>query len=310
MALGCQGPSSGPADTSRPNAGAPSGGTRGGGDWQKVRHWLYQLQNLDVDRVAASQFDLVVTDYSSDGSDDERLSPAQVGRLQASPQGRRLVLAYMSIGEAEDYRSYWQRDWRPGSPSWLHPVNPQWKGNYPVEYWQPAWKSIIFGSPGAYLDKIIDAGFDGVYLDVIEAYEVFENQRPSARQDMAQFVREIATYARETRGKRDFGVFPQNGEPLADVPGYIDVVSGIGREDLYYGNPDDNRASPARFTAEAEGYLDRYVKAGKLVLSVDYTQRPEQVADGYKRAQARGYVHYATVRGLDRMVINDGFDPR
>ncbi len=86
-------------------------------------------------------------------------------------------------------------------------------------------------------------------------------------------------------------------------------MTGIGREDLYYGNPRDSQPSPPAFTAEVERYLDRYVAAGKLVLTVDYTQRPEQVADGYRRGRQRGYVPYATVRDLDKMVINRGFDP-
>jgi cysteinyl-tRNA synthetase len=276
---------------------------------RSVQHWLYQLQNLDVGRASASGFDLIVTDYSADGSDARRFTPEQVARMQAGrPQGR-LVLAYMSIGEAEDYRFYWRQDWRPGNPAWLLPVNPEWSGNYPVEYWQPEWKRILYGSPEAYLDKIIDAGYDGVYLDIIDAYEHFEASRPSARREMVELVSEIASYARETRGKSQFGVFPQNGEALADEPGYLDTITGIGREDIYYGNPTEGQASPGGFTAELERHLDRYVAAGKLVLTVDYTRRPEQIADAYQRARQRGYVPYVTVRDLNRMTINRGYDP-
>lgn len=80
----------------------------------------------------------------------------------------------MSIGEAEDYRYYWDESWTVGSPSWLKEENPEWEGNYKVEYWDTNWQAIILGSENAYLDKIIDAGFDGVYLDIIEAFEYFE----------------------------------------------------------------------------------------------------------------------------------------
>lgn len=298
-------PAPSPSATVGGAASSPTGATR----WQAVRHWLYQLQNLDLDRAAASGFDLIVTDYSADGSEQRRYTREQIARLRAGPRGPRLVIAYLSIGEAEDYRYYWQPTWRPGRPDWLHPVNPQWRGNYPVEYWRPEWKRLLYGSPNAYLDKIIDAGFDGAYLDLIEAYELFESARPTARQEMVQLVQEIADYARTTRGKTDFGIIPQNGEPLIDLPGYLDVITGIAREDLYYGYSRDNAPSPPEFTARVESYLDRYVAAGKLVLTVDYTQRPEQVADAYRRARARGYVPYATVRGLDRMVINRGYDP-
>lgn len=35
---------------------------------------------------------------------------------------------------------------------------------------------IIYGNNNSYVKKILDAGFDGVYLDIIDAFEYFENQ--------------------------------------------------------------------------------------------------------------------------------------
>ena len=42
-------------------------------------------------------------------------------------------------------------------------------------YWTKSWRDILFGSKDSYLDKILNAGFDGVYLDVVDAYEYFED---------------------------------------------------------------------------------------------------------------------------------------
>ena len=88
--------------------------------------------------------------------------------------GTRILLCYMSIGEAENYRYYWQTDWKKNPPLWLDQENPLWKGNYKVRYWLPEWKSIIKGNADSYLDKILDAGFDGVYLDIVDGFEYFE----------------------------------------------------------------------------------------------------------------------------------------
>ena len=85
-----------------------------------------------------------------------------------------MVVAYMSIGEAEDYRYYWQSTWKNDKPIWLAKENPNWPGNYKVRYWEEEWQSIIYGNNDSYLKKIIDAGFDGVYLDIIDAFEYFE----------------------------------------------------------------------------------------------------------------------------------------
>ena len=72
-----------------------------------------------------------------------------------------MVVCYMSIGEAEDYRYYWQNDWKPNNPSWIEKENPAWKGNYKVRYWEQEWQDVIFGNDNSYLKKILDAQFDG-----------------------------------------------------------------------------------------------------------------------------------------------------
>jgi len=88
--------------------------------------------------------------------------------------GSRLVLGYMSIGEAEDYRYYWDESWLDNEPDWLDEENRQWEGNYKVKYWNEDWQAIIYGNDQSYTKRILDAGFDGVYLDIIEAFEHFE----------------------------------------------------------------------------------------------------------------------------------------
>ncbi|MCH8299743.1 MAG: endo alpha-1,4 polygalactosaminidase, partial [Candidatus Marinimicrobia bacterium] len=75
---------------------------------QDVNSWLYQLQQIDIVSIAASSFDLVVIDYSSDGSGDGEFTLSQIQQLKNSGK---IVLSYMSIGEAEDYRYYWQSGW-------------------------------------------------------------------------------------------------------------------------------------------------------------------------------------------------------
>ena len=99
----------------------------------------------------------------------------EVERLKHKANGgKRLVICYMSIGEAEDYRYYWQSEWKRDKPAWLARENPEWRGNYKVRYWDPAWQEIICGAGDSYLNRILAAGFDGVYLDIIDAFEYFE----------------------------------------------------------------------------------------------------------------------------------------
>lgn len=125
-----------------------------------------------IDDLVLTNYDVIVLDLFFNESE---LSPADLTSLKTkSNGGNRLVLAYMSIGEAEDYRYYWNQAWETTPPDWLLEENPEWAGNYKVEYWRQEWQNIIYGSNATYLKKIIDAGFDGVYLDIIDAFEYFE----------------------------------------------------------------------------------------------------------------------------------------
>ena len=129
-------------------------------------------KNEFIQAVAATDYDLLITDAFYG---DELFTPADMEALRVKANGgKRLVVAYMSIGEAEDYRYYWQDDWKKHPPSWMANENPEWEGNYKVKYWEKEWQEIIFGNEDSYLQKILDAGFDGVYLDIIDAFEYFE----------------------------------------------------------------------------------------------------------------------------------------
>jgi cysteinyl-tRNA synthetase, unknown class len=105
----------------------------------------------------------------------EMLTNKDLKRLKRKAGGgSRLVISYLSIGEAEDYRYYWNQDYSKSLPSWILEENPEWKGNYIVEYWNEEWQDIIAAGKGSYLNRIIDAGFDGVYLDIVDGFENFE----------------------------------------------------------------------------------------------------------------------------------------
>ena len=84
--------------------------------------------------------------------------------------GKRIVIAYLSIGEAEDYRFYWKKKWNKMKPNWIVKENENWEGNYIVKYWSPEWKDII----KEYQKKLDEIGVDGYLLDTVDTYQYFE----------------------------------------------------------------------------------------------------------------------------------------
>ncbi|HFE53470.1 MAG TPA: hypothetical protein ENK07_08500 [Bacteroidetes bacterium] len=147
----------------------------------EVRNFLYLInphkfssRQQFVETLASTNYDMLILDYSFNG---ESYASEDLARLKRKANGgRRLVISYMSIGEAEDYRFYWRSEWKKSPPAWLLDENPEWPGNYTVRYWYPQWQSIIVDSTESFLGRILRAGFDGVYLDKVDVYEVFEGQ--------------------------------------------------------------------------------------------------------------------------------------
>ena len=252
--------------------------------------WGYQLQNVDA-RLISDEIDVLVVDHSRDGSIGRALTPADVSALQRRSDGRvRVVLSYLSIGEAETYRSYWNPEWTRSPPRWLGAENAAWKGNYGVQYWDPAWQRLIYDaasrSPALrdrfwrllssdekpYLDRILEAGFDGVYLDRVDAFEKAGTARPTAQAEMIGFVRGISVYAKARR--TGFLIVPQNGEELLADDSYRRVIDGVAKEDLFYGVTGDGVANDPIETRKEIAHLNRAKADGLPVFVIEYLTDP------------------------------------
>ncbi len=133
----------------------------------------FEIKQAFINAVAATNYDVVIMDLFLN---NEAFTAAELAQLKHKANGgTRMLICYMSVGEAEDYRYYWDASWIANPPSWMAAENPDWPGNYKVQYWNAEWQGIIYKNSDSYLNKIINAGFDGVYLDIIDAFEFFES---------------------------------------------------------------------------------------------------------------------------------------
>ncbi len=304
--------------------------------------WVYQLQNPNPRALARAGFDVAVMDYSKDGTAGTRFKRAEVRKMQRKGVE---ALAYFSIGEAEGYRFYWDPDWvgRRDSneftalaPDWLGRTNPDWAGNYKVRYWDPEWRATALEP---YLDQIIAAGFNGVYLDIVDGFEYWsdrgsygpgkETRRPDdpigdereAALRMIDLVKWIADYGRaNSKFGRKFQVFPQNGENLVryDQGGkFLRAIAGLGVEDVFF---DETERQPKRETNFRLRGLKKVVKRGKLVLCVDYVddgrrgaaQNEARIGEFLSKCERYGFEAYVANedRELDSINRIPGLQPR
>ena len=243
--------------------------------------------------------DWIVLDASF--STDEPWTAADLATIRAGKVGRK-VIAYLSIGEAEDYRAYWQSFWKTNPPAFLLGENPEWKGNFRVKYWQADWQKITLAD----VDKIMATGFDGVYLDIVDGFETFEqsgndfiDDRPnpetkqSYRRDMVDWVKSVTARARTANPTAI--IIPQNGTQLFAHADFLAAVDAVGIEDLFTNGDKLQKAADTKFRLET---LAPMLAAHKPVLDIEYAKRKERQAHAREAAAQNGLVWLVTDRRL------------
>jgi cysteinyl-tRNA synthetase, unknown class len=123
---------------------------------------------------------------------------------------------------------------------------------------------------------VLAAGYDGVYLDIVDAYEYWQPGGPGSP-DRATAEREI-----------------------------VDFVEGIGKENRFYNGNKRQAQSESSWSASRR---DKFKAAGKPVLVTDYVTKTRQIGTFSARANARGYIPYASQRDLDVLKVNRGHEP-
>jgi cysteinyl-tRNA synthetase len=306
-----------------------------------VRTWFYFIGDVPedsvIDQIAASDYDMVVLDYIPSVAGDEDYPMKEVvDRLHATDK---LALAYIDIGEAESYRVYWQDDWHIGNPAWIVGGDPDgWAENYPVAFWRDEWTAIWLADNGL-LTAILNAGFDGVYLDWVEAYSD-ENVAEAAHREgvspvdaMIRFVGDIGRFVKARCA--ECVVIAQNAAELVEVDGYAAVIDALAQEQVWFDGGADNDPegdcplprTPADVDTDAYYdslppacqrqfdefpestlhvsseeylyYLNIARQKGLPVFTVDYALKTENVTWVYRTSRGLGFIPFVSNRGLD-----------
>ena len=266
---------------------------------------LAKTKPAAVAQLKESGRDWIVLDATFAG--DAPWEQTDLDTIRSGKAGRKMV-AYLSIGEAEDYRSYWQSDWvRHGkrtaaAPVWLGVENPEWKGNYQVKYWDADWQKLMLPA----IDDAMARGFDGVYLDIVDGFETYEQgadgyldnrinpeTKQTYRRDMVDWVKAIAARARAKDPAAL--VIPQNGSQLVAHKDFVKVISAQGIEDLF---TNGKKLQPASHTDEILGHLKTLALAKKPVLLIEYPKTHQGQALSKKLAKENGLVWLVTDRPL------------
>ena len=274
-----------------------------------ARSWGYQLNGMRVEEAAKSPFDLLIADATTGHVSGRQFRPGEVEQLKKKADGsRRLVVSYLSIGEAEDYRpdyfhaEYMTEDW----PDWLMHENPQWKGNRLIKFCHEGWQKTILGDEDGRsvynsidpspLYRLIELGFDGIYLDRVDVYGEVAKECPDSARKMVEFVARLAAHARKRNP--GFLVILQNAEELVRNPLMMSTIDGLAKEDLFYSADHSQNANSAASVKEALGHLNAAKAKGRPVFVVDYVTDGTKKADARRRIEEQGFIPYIAPRDL------------
>jgi cysteinyl-tRNA synthetase len=292
--------------------------------------WMYQIQGLDedgaVETLAESEYPMLVLEPGNNFRENAGDTVTMISQLRYLPDGKkRLLIAYVDIGQAEDYRDYWQPEWvaptadKPGMPDFLVTIDPDgWSGNYPVAYWDQRWKALWLGDDGI-VAQLARLGFDGIYLDWVEAYDDEMIQARAAQEhrdapmEMIRFVAELGAAGRAVRS--DFLVIVQNAPYLidADSQQYSHSFDALAVEDTWFhgaGDAEWNDPQAGDLHERHDGIwstenrLSQYQKYLDLqipVFSVDYCLSEDNARQVYNDARKAGLRPLVTRVSLSRL---------
>ncbi|RLA74773.1 MAG: glycoside hydrolase, end-alpha-1,4-polygalactosaminidase [Epsilonproteobacteria bacterium] len=298
----------------------------------KITTWMYQIQGLEersaIDLLGETTYDMLVVEPGHNFKEFPYDTSYLISKLKQKASGqKRMLLAYIDIGQAEDWRSYWSDDWiaptttEPGTPDFLVTIDPDgWSGNYPVAYWDTQWQDIWLGTDGI-IKQLATYGFDGVYLDWVEAYdddkvrELAISQGINPENTMISFIEKIKNIGKSINP--DFVIISQNAPYLLDYDPvyYTSVTDAIATEDTwFYGKGDaewddpnagdlsgDERQGDDYSTANRIAQNKKYLNLGIPVFTVDYCISHSNAEMTYANAHNNEFIPLVTRVSLSRI---------
>jgi cysteinyl-tRNA synthetase, unknown class len=264
-----------------------------------VRTWSFETSLSDPIANRAGLGDLAVIDHSAIQHERRNGERKAMTALQSKPNGaRRLVLGYLSLTEAEQRRPYWLPEWQATAigtrPSWLLEENPQRRGNWRVNIANTGWHATLFGSEESLIDRMLAAGFDGVYLDsgsLLDKEHVLMQDagaRSETEWQLAELVARLATYARLQHPR--FIIMLDDAEALIDRTPVASAIDIAVKHDLLFGRHSTSQANRSTDIEAGVRGLNRVVDAKRTVFVVEHLADAALAADARRRITELGYV--------------------
>jgi uncharacterized protein (TIGR01370 family) len=205
-------------------------------------------------------------------------------------------LAYLSVGEADPRRDYWNEV--RGAPFLVEP-DPSWPENVRVDVRDPTWQAVLLDQE---IPRLLALGFDGLMLDTIDTAPYLEAKDRVRFAGMQAALRDLLRTIHQRFPKAP--LIANGTEALVDAAPFVDgfVIEGVfatydfGRR-LYRETTQQERSwklaqiDRARAVAPRPVFTIEYADVGDAALAAWATTQSEQ----------HGFRPYVTVKDLNML---------
>lgn len=205
-------------------------------------------------------------------------------------------LGYLSVGEADPRRDYWNEV--RGAPFLVEP-DPSWPDNVRVDVRDPQWQAVLLDRE---IPRLLALGFDGLMLDTIDTAPYLEAKDRVRFAGMREALRELV---RAIHQRFPSAPLIANGtEALIDVAPFVDgfVVEGV------FATYDFGRRLYRETTADERNWklaqIDQALAvARRPVFTIEYADVGDPALSEWASTQAerRGFRPYVTVKDLNML---------
>jgi len=151
-----------------------------------VEKWFILLDYRGEESVpkeeSLREYDLAILD-ADHYPDFERLGP------------KTIRIAYVSVGEAEEYRAYWQEI---QGADWILEENKEWSENHLVDVRSEEWHRVILDQV---IPAIVERGFQGLFLDTLDTAVTLDKRFGGQHEGMIEAMCFLVRKIRETYPK-------------------------------------------------------------------------------------------------------------
>ena len=317
--------------------------------FKNVSTWFYLKSptvGAEVENIVDSSYDLIVIDPVFTKKNTNTLSVRtaidKIRKSSGANVTNKIVLAYLDITHADVNRYYWQSSWREMPPSFIIGDTTDTNQDvFLVAYWDKDWKKIWFGSyqdSDSLMKQIVDEGFDGVYLDGVQAYNddsilerAYANVKDT-KKELFSFIKEIK------QSSPDLIIITQDAPELVRYDEYVAPLDGVAQEHVWFdggisGKPNGDCRLPRTLgnitsrsykdslkgdcldlyedfpqstlhTASEEYllHLNLAQEKGLKVFTVDYAEKTSNKLTAYNESRSQGFIPFVSVKNLDVFV--------